>query len=948
MVAPLLTTKLYSPPLRPELVPRERLINRLNAGLPARRHGFARKLTLISAPAGFGKTTLVSSWIHQLEDHTPSATASRLSGPLAHSAWLSLEEGDNDRARFLTYLVAALQTVHENVGESALAALQSPQTPGMETILTALINDIAALPIPEDVDRTDAIRPIILVLDDYHLIEAQAIHDILTFLLDHLPPNLHLVIATRADPPLPVAQLRGRGQLTELRQSDLRFTNDETAGFLNTQFGLHLSSEDVGALEARTEGWIAGLQMAALSMLGKENVDDFVRAFTGSDRYILDYLVEEVLQRQPDHIQTFLLQTSILDRLTGSLCDAVVTGAAAELGGRGDREATASQPCPPCRSGQKSLEYLECNNLFVVPLDSERRWYRYHRLFSDCLRLRLRREHLDLVPALFLRASLWHEEQGLMDEAIEHALSAGDAERAAHLIERAAESTMLRSEWSTLLRWVDALPENLTSARPRLGVYEALALVLGGQPLDVAESRLREAVEADSDGSVVGEVTAFRALIAAYRGDRERTAELSERALDLLPKESLFFRSFVAGFLGLAHLYVGDVEAATRAFEEAVRVSERTGNLNISVLARYHLADLAALQGRVSEAAALYEQALEAAVDPSGRRRPIAGIALIGLGRIEAELYNLEDAGRHLTQGIELIKKWGEAGAISGYTGLARVRQAKGDDQGALEAIKTAKRLAERFDAMDIDDLSVAVSRARFWIVQGNLDAADRWATERELVTDLTLETLYEEIRTTSSLYRFMEYATLAWLRVAQGRPADALIVLKPLLEAAGERGWVTYGVEALLLQALALQEEGKDVKALESLEQALSLARPGRFVRLFVERGAPMARLLSRAVEQGIHPEFAGSLLTAFRASDGAEPVRGKKIECADMIEPLSDRELEVLRFLPTHLTSNEIAEELFISVHTVRFHIKNIYSKLHVHSRAGAVDRARVLDLL
>jgi len=907
MTTPLLQTKLHMPSPRPDLVPRPRLIARLDEGLR-----LGRKLTLVSAPAGFGKTTLLSEWIH-----------GRAGGPSSRAiAWLSLDEGENDPARFIAYLVAALQTVEADVGAGTLGALQSPRPSPLEGVLTALINQIGLL--SED---------FILVLDDYHLVTEQAIHDALAFLLDHVPPSMHLVISTRADPPLPVARLRGRGQVTELRQANLRFTTEEAAAFLNARVGLNLSLNDVAALEARTEGWVAGLQMAALALQGQASVQDqedvagFIRAFTGSDRYILDYLVEEVLQRQPARIQAFLLQASVLDRMTAPLCNAV-TGQ---------------------ENSHTMLERLERANLFIVPLDNERRWYRYHRLFADCLRLRLRHDQPDRVPDLHRRASAWYEQQGLMDEAIEQALSAGDAERAAHLVGQVAESAMLRSEFATLLSWVNALPENLVRARPRLGVYQALALVMGGQPLDLARSRLQDVVAADSDGSVAGEVIAFRALLAAYRGKRERSAELSEQALELLPEESLFFRSFVAGFLGLAYLYSGDVEPATRAFQEAVRISGKTGNVVISVLARCHLAELAMLQGRIHEAEVLYRQALDTAVGDRGQLQPIAGVALIGLGRMEVERYDLEAAERYLTEGIELADRWGEAGTISGYTGLARVRQAQGDEQGALEAVHTALQMAERFDAMEVDDIGAALCRARLWIAQGNIGAAARWAEERGLDKELSLETLKQEIKSAFSLYRFGEYAAWARLLLAQGRPGDALTVLAPLLQAAEGAGWTAYCIEILALKALALQAQGKVAQALATLERALSLTEPGGFVHVFVHKGPPMAKLLRQGASQGIEPGHVSELLAAFDASaDRRAEETPPHTPAQPLIEPLTERELDVLHLLPTHLSSTEIAEQLLISVNTARFHIKNIYGKLHVHSRGEAVARARDLGIL
>jgi LuxR family maltose regulon positive regulatory protein len=938
METQILTTKLYIPPARPDLVPRPHLLHRLDEGLHP-----GQKLILISAPAGFGKTTLLSEWIQAMGGSTPSIAV----------AWLSLDENDNDPARFLAYLVAALQMVQADVGEAALAALQSHQPPPAESVLTALINKIAALPGPGDHEKG---RPHILVLDDYHLITAQAIHDAVSFLLDHLPPNLRLVTSTRADPPLPIARLRGQGQLTELRQPDLRFTIDEAAAFLNARVGLNLSPADVAALEARTEGWIAGLQMAAVSIRGQQDVAAFIRAFTGSDRYILDYLVEEVLYRQPEHIQNFLLQTSILDRLTGPLCDAVCSvgtvssstgtavlgGGAPEQPSKGDSYAATPQFPGPSAPGQEILEYLERNNLFVVALDSERRWYRYHHLFAHLLQHRLKQAQPDMVPLSHIRACAWYEQNGLIAEAIDHALAAGDAEWAARLVEQAAESTMLHSEFATLLRWTEALPRDMLRSRPRLCVYQALAMVFGGQPLDLALSRLQDAAEADVDGSVAGDLIAFRALMAAYQGESEQSAELARQALELLPEESLFFRSFVAGFLGLAHLYAGEIEPATRAFEEAVRVSQKTGNLTISVLARCHLAELSLLRGQVEQAKDLYEQALDIAVGHRGQHQPVAGIALIGLGRMELQQYNLEAATHHLTLGIELAKKWGEVGAISGYTGLALVRQAQGDESGALTAVQTAQRLAEKFDAMDVDDIGVGLCQARLWVAQGNTEAVAHWIEERGLDKDVNLETLKEEIRTVHSLYRFSEYTTLALARVAQGRPDDALSVLTALLQAAEEAGWATYCIEVLILQALAHQAQGDVAQALAALKQALSLAKPDGFVRLFVEKGVPMERLLYQAADQGIAPEAAGMLLAAFPAPDTRQETQPK------IIEPLTERERQVLLLIAEGLSNREIAQKLFVSVSTVKVHTYNIYGKLGVHSRIQAVSKARALDIL
>jgi LuxR family maltose regulon positive regulatory protein len=585
---------------------------------------------------------------------------------------------------------------------------------------------------------------------------------------------------------------------------------------------------------------------------------------------------------------------------------------------------------------------LEHANLFVVPLDSRRHWYRYHHLFADFLRARLHQIWPDQVPELHIRASEWYEQNRLIAAAIDHALSAEHFERAAHLIERAAEPTMMRSEVATFVSWVEALPDDVARARPLLCVYHAWALVLSGHPLDAAESRLQDAIEADTENSVDGEVAAFRAWTAALRGDTRHSTELSQRALELLPAESLFLRSIVAGSLGLVYMWSGDVVAAFQAFEEAARIGQKAGNLMVTAIALRRLAQLRVMQGRLSEAKAFCEQALELSVDGRGRRLPIAGLVLIVLGELLREWNDLEAAARHLIEGIELVKQWGEIGAFDGYVALAHVRQAQGDVDGAREAIHRAQQLAIQFDASEVDDVFVALHQARLWVAQGNLEAAIRWAEGRQVDRDVDSE---EESSHHSPLVRALEHLTLARVYIAWGRPEEALEMLESLLQTAEAAGWMGYVIEILALQALALQGQGDILPAVTALERALSLAEPEGYVRVFVDEGPSMAPLLYEAAARGIAPQYTSRLLAALPAAEPASKFQKLPVE---MVEPLSERELEVLQLIAEGLSNQEVAQRLFITLGTVKWHTSNIYGKLGVKNRTQAVAQARALGIL
>ncbi|MBN1487763.1 MAG: hypothetical protein JW981_08990 [Anaerolineae bacterium] len=916
MQTALLSTKLYIPAPRGNLVARPYLCTRLDAALHQ-----GHKLTLVSAPAGFGKTTLLSNWAYQ-----------QAAGRQA-VAWLSLDEGDNDPARFLAYLVAALRSVQIDVRETTIAALQAPKLPSLDSVMTTLINAITAQRMPEtDKEDTSTDNTYILILDDYHLITTQPVHDALTFLLDHLPPNLHMVIATRADPPLPIARLRGKGQLTELRQSDLRFTEEEAAAFLNTHTGLNLSPVDVTALETRTEGWIAGLQLAALSMRGHEDAGGFIQAFTGSDRYILDYLVEEVLQRQPEEVQAFLLQTAILERLTGPLCDAVI-----------------NTPGPEAKSGQETLWQLDRANLFIVPLDNERRWFRYHRLFSDLLRRRLQQREPGLVPILHRRASVWFEENGLTTPAIDHMLQAGDFETAAHMIEQAGEATLMRSEIVTFLGWVDKLPDALIRERPSLCIFQAWAYLLAGRSQEAIDARLQDAAVSEA-GDKTGPI---RALLALYQGRISHALELAQEALEQLGEGDMLLRNLATWILGLCHMIDGNLATSTQTLEKVAQTSYKAGNVMVAVMVLCNIAELSMHQAQLHQAQKIYQQAIGWATDEQGQLLPVAGEALMGLGRLFYQWNDLETATHYVLEGIELTRQWGETGAMDGYITLSHIKQAQGDMDGARDVLQEAEKLALRTDTTELDDILVAAYQVHLWIAQGNLGAALGWLEERGLVlesgelnVDIALSELEERVKDDffrTRRRRTAEYTALVQALLMQGQADKALAVLEPLIAIAQQWELKERLIRFQILKALAFHTKGDMARGVAALGRALSIAEPAGYIRPFLDKGKPMAQLLYLAAGQGIAPEYTGQLLAAFPVS---EP--GKQDSQIEMVEPLSERELDILPLLAEGLSNQEIAQRLFISLRTVKWHTGNIYSKLGVKNRTQAVSKARALGIL
>ncbi len=895
MSTAMLSTKLFIPPPRPHLVPRPRLTERLNDGL-------TRPLTLVSAPPGFGKTTLLSEWHIGAGRDVPLA-------------WLSLDADDNDPARFLTYFIAALETLRPGIGREALALLQSAQAPPQRAVLTTLINSLG------DVSVEFAV-----VFEDYHVIDAPSIHEALAFLLDRLPPNMHLIITSRADPPLPLSRLRARDQLTELRVADLHFTQEEAADYLNRIMGLGLTAENVTALEARTEGWVTGLQLAALSMQGHEDIPAFIKAFTGDNRYLLDYLVEEVLQRQPEPVKSFLLQTSILSRLTGQLCDAVTRQS----------------------SGQEMLERLERANLFIVPLDSQRLWYRYHHLFAEFLRERLGREKPDEGAELHRRASEWCAHNGLTEDAVGHALSTRDFEGAALLIERIAEAVLWKEgRIGKLLEWLAMLPEDVVRGRPRLSLNHAWALLWSGQA-DSAEARLRDVERAVEAGlglepdvstvgikSMLGEVATIRAMLALHRGDNTRSLTEAGLALDSLTEGQTFQRGFAVGTIGTAHHKMGNVVSAAQAFTEMAQMSQASGSFPTALLALGQLVDVQVARGQLHEAAATYRQTVDLAATWRMRASPALGVALLGMGKVLCEWNDLSEAERHLLEGVESLSQWGGLAEITsfGYLHLARVLRARGDIAGARSMIGQAEQICRRHGVPEGVACAVATQvRFSMYPPWRNVAEAAKWAASRE-----------SELNGRPSYAREIERLTLARVLIAQSRLADAAALLNRLLQVAEAAEVTGRLIEILILQALTSQAQGDTAQTMVELSHALSLAEPEGYIRIFLDEDGLMVRLLREAESRGVARTYVRYLLSAF-----GEAAQAGSSLARELVDPLSDRELEVLTLIAAGLSPQEIADKLVIAVGTVRNHTKNIYGKLDSHNRLQAVERARALRLL
>ena len=911
MSTQVLLTKLYIPTSRPGIIPRRRLIERLNEGLH-------RKLTLVSAPAGFGKTTLVTEWVAGFEHP---------------AAWLSLDQEDSDPARFLTYLVAALQTVAPSIGDGALAVLQSPKPPPLESILTALLNEIANTP-----DR------IVLVLDDYHVIDSQPVELGLTFLLEHLPPQMHLVLTTREDPQLPLARLRARGQMTELRASDLRFSHDEAGTFLNEMMRLDLSADDVAALGTRTEGWIAGLHLAALSIRGRDDVSRFIRTFTGGDRYIVDYLVDEVLRRQSEDVRHFLLQTSILDRLSGPLCDAVT--------GRDD--------------SRRMLETLERGNLFVVPLDDTRHWYRYHHLFADVLRAHAVEEQPVGVSTLHRRAAAWFEKHDMASEAIEQSRAAGDHEDVARLLATHFEEFERLGRHASISRWSASLPEEMVRKRPRLALISASSALASDDNLQAARKLTSWAQHAidriengerldpsdDIGGTVIGpdgldaltgELLVLKLAHSARSLPPEEIAAIAGRAHRLLPPSKHRIRGLLHMINAGIQMKAGSLESRLSNLEEHVKEVRRAQDPNVLAVVLTNLGQLYVAVGRLEDGRRSFDEAILAGQETPTEANMLMCDPHTGLAEVLLERGDLAGSVNHAVKALEFASTSPmRSPVLYARTTAAQVMVAAGDITGANEQLSQAQAFARGVSNFRFASV-LASAELKVYCRTGDLESAAAVARGRALSPD-----------TAVVLDNEMELTAYARYLIASGDCDDALRVLSRVLPVVQDRGGVQLEIHTLALQALAYEELGETDLALEALGRATMLGEPGRFNRTFTGEGPAATRLvkaLADAVRRGRGPAMAGSpsyIGYLLQEASGGQETSSTQPASPALADPLSQREREVLRLIAEGLSNREICERLFLALDTVKGHNRRIFGKLDVQSRTEAIARARELGVL
>lgn len=907
--SPLLSTKLFIPPVRPEVLTRPPLLKRLDGALSP-----AIRLVLIAAPAGFGKTTLVSDWQVSLKARG------------IPMAWLTLSAGDNDPVRFLRYLIAALQKVHPEAGQMTLALLDLPQLPPLEPLLTGLINDLSSYP-----------GNFVLALDDYHTISEVFIHRALEFLLDSGPLNLHVLILTRQDPLLPLPRLRARGQVVEIRSSDLRFSVVETASLLKDVIGINLTQAQVATLEKRTEGWIAGLQMAALSMRGREDIEGFLDAFSGSHIFVFDYLAQEILAQQSPATGEFLHQTSILERFCSPLCDATT--------GRQDSQAVIRQ--------------LEKSNLFITPLDEHRQWYRYHPLFADFLRSELSGPE---ASRLHSAAARWFEANGFLAEAIQHTLAAGEVAEATRLIIQASSGLFKNGELITLRKWLELLPAEVIRASYDLATYMGWMTMLSNQ-IDVARAYTDDAERAFTDQTPAtnrGRLVGLRAYLTYGTGSQEEALQLATQSLELLGENEPIFRSTILTLLGQIQRQMGDALSAEKTFREAQRIGEHISH-NIGVcVAEGNLAWIINVQGHLRRSIELCRQAVAQFTDRAGHVSPLALFILVPGANAYYDANDLDTAQSQLTQGFEFCQQVGVQPIIVGGQGLqAMIHLARGRYQEALETIIENRMDAETHQLTWIA-LVIGSDEANIRMSLGDLTFAREWvAATRHLLTprlDPNLDFIY---------------FTHIRLALAENRAGDVLPLLQELIESAQRGGRLRVVLTAHILQAAALQQLNRAAEAMQSIELALRFSAPEGYLRAFLDEGRSVQVLVAaywRSLEtQAGHPlrPFVEQLLGLFDSApsfDLASPVQGsisKEVSSqtqrypsqarpTGLIENLTPRELEVLKLMSAGLSNAEIARKLYLTVNTLKAHTNSIYGKLDVHSRMQAVIKAQDLNLL
>jgi len=886
----LLRTKFYVPPIRSTQIARQRLSDLINTGME-------QSLILVSAPAGYGKTTLISSWLK--EKQIPSA-------------WLSLDGGDNDPVRFLQYLITALSPLASGIEVEAYGMLQGIQPAQFEYVINLMVNELASFP-----------EPFVLVLDDFHVIQSESVQKILAYLLEHLPPQMHLALLSRTDPPLPLSRLRARNKLTDIRADQLRFTREEIAAFLNDVMGLALSADDLSAMETRTEGWIVSLQLAALSMRSSKDIHGFVSAFTGSHHYVMDYLVDEVLGLQPKKVCDFLMQTSILDQMCGPLCESVI-------------DADPEEPV----DGQAMLEALERMNLFVIPLDDERCWYRYHHLFADVLRKRLEQYYPGSLPRLHQRASLWFEQNGLIPEAIRHSLTGGDQDRVIQLIEQYGPILVLSGEYNALSNWIKAV-ESRSQTHPWIHIMKAWLFILTGQPeraedlLQIAE-KLISSLEAEPQNKLMqGAIATGRAYRSFINGDTNRTATFARQAMEDLPGVDLIsrsIRSIATALLGDASLMNGELEEARQVYTEARKIGQAAGDVHVIMVVNCSLGRILVEQGLLHQAAELFAEALQMATRPDGRKLVTAGEVYAELSQLSYEWNNLDTTLEQVHSCITLCRQWGhQPFQAIGSIMLARLEQVQGHPEAALEAMNIAENLTREHHFAFKYTVWVKHALVRLWIAQGDLEKASHIVQESAI-------TIKDEI----SFQREPEFLALLRLLLAQGDYDASLVLSRRILEKAETARQTGRMIEVLVLQALIFEGRKELDQALTALKKALSLAKPERYIRAFVDEGEPMARLLHLARSRQIETEYVSALLSVFEKATGSTQPPPKLLT-----EPLTARELEVLKLIEAGCSNQDIAGKLFISMPTVKRHISNIYAKLGVESRTQAVAIGKELKI-